>query len=149
MTHRTGVSAPHIDLIGGIVHQTIPATLTASGTTVDSFWLYDRSEPWSIHLSVATGGVRVRWLFDRELLSRGLDHWAGSGDVRIGPGPGRGRGPRTTVIHLVARRTVVPALLDTHALEAFLRATTRLIGLGQESRGIDWDGQLAGLLSND
>lgn len=149
MTHRTGVSAPHLDLIGGTVRQTIPATLTASGSTVPATWLYDRDEPWSIHLSIATGGIQVRWMFDRELLSRGLEHWAGSGDVRIGPGPARARGPRTTVMHLVARRTVVPALLDTHALEAFLLATTRLVGLGQEGHGIDWDGHLAGLLSND
>lgn len=149
MAPRTGGSAPHIDVINGTVRQSIRTTLTASGSTVDSTWVYDRDEPWTVHVSFTSGGVQVRWMFDRELLSHGLERWVGSGDIRIGPAPLRVRGPRATVLHLVAQRTVVPAMLDTHAIEAFLRATTSLVPLGHEHHGVDWDGHLAGLLASD
>ncbi len=147
MAPRTATSAAHVDMLRGTASQTIAAHLTASDKTTASTWVYDREEPWTVHVSFSSCDVAIRWMFDRELLSRGLGEWVGSGDVRLGPVPRRDRGPRTTLLHLMARGTIVPAAFGTHALEGFLRATTQLVPLGREGRGIDWDGHLAALLA--
>lgn len=85
------------------------------------------------------------WVLGRDLLADGLEGCAGHGDVRIWSAVGRG----DQAMYLALRSRAGTALLEVPVqdVKAFLERTEALVPRDTESGRIDWDTELAYLLS--
>lgn len=106
---------------------------------------YDATDPIAVTALFDSGEAEpVRWVFARDLLEAGLDQRSGLGDVVIWPAED-GDGRPSVRIQLSSPHGT--ALLEAPAedVAAFLTATWRLVGAGDEYRHLDIDGALAQL----
>ncbi|RPE38543.1 sporulation and cell division protein SsgA [Streptomyces sp. Ag109_O5-1] len=89
----------------------------------------------------------VEWILGRDLLAEGLKGSAGHADVRIRPAAGRG----DQVTYMALGSCAGTALLEVPVrdVRTFLENTEALVPRGAESALIDWDVELAYLLSAD
>ncbi|AOR31629.1 hypothetical protein BFF78_11720 [Streptomyces fodineus] len=87
----------------------------------------------------------VEWILGRELLADGLKGSAGYADVRIWSATGRG----DQSMYIALGSSAGTALLEVPVrdLTSFLQNTEALVPRGTESGHIDWDVELAHLLS--
>jgi hypothetical protein len=108
---------------------------------------YSRDDPYAVTATFRVGtDDGVQWLFARDLLIEGLIGRVGDGDFRIGPDESDAD---TVIIELRGPDRSAVLAVPTVALAEFLVATYAVVGVGDESRAIDIDDELAALLTND
>lgn len=121
-------------------------------------WSYSRQDPYAIRVSFdADPGEPVNWLFDRDLLVAALHGPAGIGDVRAWPtvepaqaGPaGRRAGGRKKIFNIAVGPPADCVHFEASAtlIGAFLVRAFELVPAGSESACLDFDDELAELLS--
>lgn len=109
---------------------------------------YDPSDPYAVRVAFHTGATEiVEWTFARSLLTDGVTHSAGDGDVQVWPGTSQG----TPIVCLSLSSPSGRALFEAPLTELvqFLTRTYSQIPTGSESDYVDVDAELALLLDND
>jgi len=106
---------------------------------------FEPTDPYAVHVTFRTGGTErpgqaVSWTFARDLLSEGMAHGVGEGDVRVWPA-GSGR---TAVVFLALSSPSGRALFEVPVanLVAFLSGTYEAVPRGAESAFLDLDHEL-------
>ena len=109
---------------------------------------FDSNDPWAVRVAFQTGGEGdgiVEWMFARQLLTDGVAQACGEGDVRVWPAlHGTER-----VVNLAMASPSGSALfeIDRDALVEFLQQTYLAVPTGHEGDAVDFDAELALLLS--
>jgi Streptomyces sporulation and cell division protein, SsgA len=115
---------------------------------------YSGSDPYAIRMAFHVGAEDpVEWIFARELLADGTMTPVGDGDVQIWPSApvgsadGEIRGP-LTVLNIKLSSPFGEAHFEApaEAILSFLDRTYSIVRMGRESRVIDIDAELNGLL---
>lgn len=109
---------------------------------------YESDDPWAVRVAFHTGGEGegiVEWMFARQLLTDGVAHACGEGDVRVWPD----LHDAVRVVNLAMASPSGSALfeIDRDALVEFLQQTYVAVPTGHEATVIDLDAELALLLS--
>ncbi len=108
---------------------------------------YQADDPWAVRVAFQTGAedeAAVEWMFARQLLTDGIRHTVGEGDVRVWPGDQVGE----RVVNLAMASPSGSALfeIDRDALVEFLQQTYLAVPTGSEEAAVDLDAELALLL---
>ena len=108
---------------------------------------YQADDPWAVRVTFQTGAeddATVEWMFARQLLTDGVRHTVGEGDVRVWPGAVDGE----RVVNLAMASPSGSALfeIDRDALVEFLQQTYLAVPTGSEEELVDLDAELALLL---
>jgi len=106
---------------------------------------YRLEDPYAVSVVFRTTDQTVAWSFGRDILSQGVRHAAGFGDVQAWPARSR-RGQPVVVIQLASPDGVVQVEGPRRAVSRFLDASHRLVPAGTEGRYLDVDAELAELL---
>ncbi|MGI5143586.1 SsgA family sporulation/cell division regulator [Streptomyces sp. CA-106110] len=106
------------------------------------------SDPYVVHAAFFTADSDdepVEWVLGRDLLADGLKGCAGEGDVRIWSAVGHG----AQAMYIALTSSAGTALLEVpmRDVKTFLQHTQALVPQGTESRRIEWDTELANLLT--
>jgi hypothetical protein len=106
---------------------------------------YSPTDPYAVRVAFHTGAEDVvQWTFARSLLTEGVSHPVGDGDVQVWPSNTRG----VSSVCLSLSSPSGRALFETPRgdVVAFLARTYSCVPTGQESDYIDLDAELAMLL---
>lgn len=123
-----------------------PATPDAVALPISARLDYDAADPFAVRLAFPSPGGTdgITWVLSRALLLDGIDKPTGCGDVHIAPADAEDW----------ATITLYPERDDQLALHApretiarFLARTFAAVPMGREAAGIDWDTELAALLT--
>lgn len=107
---------------------------------------YNLSDPFAVHATFRTGqGDGVSWVFARELLTTGIQHPTGEGDVRVWPS--WNAGAEVTFIALTSPDGEALLQARTRDLVEFLGCSYSLCAQGQELGHLDLDRAIAALLT--
>jgi hypothetical protein len=106
---------------------------------------YSHTDPYAVRVAFHTGGAEVvEWTFARSLLTDGVTHPVGDGDVQVWPASGTGQPVVCLSLSSPSGRALFEAPL-TRVVE-FLTQTYALVPTGCESEFVDVDAELASLL---
>jgi Streptomyces sporulation and cell division protein, SsgA len=109
---------------------------------------YSPSDPYAVCVVFHTGGAEVvEWTFARSLLSDGVTHPVGDGDVQVWP---TGRPDKSGVCLALSSpsgRALFEAPLPR--VVSFLTATYRVVPTGCESDFVDVSAELASILNGE
>lgn len=109
---------------------------------------YEAGDPYAVHVAFhaggAAGGTTVEWTFARQLLTDGVTHRVGEGDVAVWPS----QSARKPVVNLSLSSPSGRALFEVPLAELveFLTRTYTAVPTGSESNFVDLDAELALLL---
>jgi hypothetical protein len=107
---------------------------------------YSRQDPYAVRIAFHVGLEEpVEWIFDRDLLSRGIQgRQGGIGDVQVRPSPRPTGGEPGSVLNIELISPYGRARFETPAREVtdFLRRAYQIVPDGQESGHIDIDAEL-------
>jgi hypothetical protein len=109
---------------------------------------YSHLDPYALSIAFHTGsGEIVEWTFARSLLTDGVTHSVGDGDVQVWPSSAAGQ----PVVWLSLSSPSGRALFETPlpGIVQFLTQTYTLVPTGCESDFVDVDTELAGLLGRE
>ncbi|GAA1931951.1 SsgA family sporulation/cell division regulator [Streptomyces sodiiphilus] len=104
-------------------------------------------DPYAVHITFHVGSsAPVHWTFARELLTEGVRHPTGHGDVRVWPTWNEGHG----VVCVALRSPDGEALLQAPAgaLSEWLEETLRVVPPGSEANQLDMDDELWALMAS-
>ncbi len=113
---------------------------------------YEPTDPYAVRIAFHTGGTDVvEWTFARSLLSDGVTHFVGDGDVQVWPADDAGSDSDSTDCGGVCLALSSPtghALFKAQppSIVSFLSRTYEVVPTGAESGFVDLDGELAALL---
>ena len=113
---------------------------------IDTIMGYRRSDPYAVTMTFITGEGNLTWTFGRDLLSRGISHPVGDGDVRVAPAI-NDAGRAVVDIELSSPDGHLVLQARTAELSDFVGRTVALVPSGQESQHLDVDlliGQMLG-----
>jgi hypothetical protein len=106
---------------------------------------YDEKDPYAIKVAFHTGGADVvEWTFARSLLTDGVTHPVGEGDVQVWPSHTDGKPVVCISLCSPSGRALFEAPLAE--LVEFLTRTYSVVPTGSESEYVDVDAELATLL---
>jgi Streptomyces sporulation and cell division protein, SsgA len=114
---------------------------------------YSCHEPYAVKMAFHVGTDEpVEWILARDLLAAALHSRAGVGDVQAWPSAASaeeeaGLGPKILNISMTSPFGHAQFEASAAAIEAFLARTYQLVADGQESAYMDFDAELAELLS--
>ena len=114
---------------------------------------YSSHDPYAVKMAFHVGGDEpVEWTLARDLLAAALHSHQGIGDVRAWPSSAAAEGeaafgPKVLNISMTSPFGHAQFEASATAMEAFLARTYQLVGDGQESAYLDFDAELAELLS--
>lgn len=106
---------------------------------------YNAEDPYAITVAFHCDDVSVEWVFARDLLIEGQLRPCGVGDVRVWPGTREGSDVTFLCLSSPDGQAVLEG--DTAELRKFLEQTYKVVRPGREATGIDFDAQIAALLS--
>ena len=106
---------------------------------------YDVSDPWAVAVSFETGEGVVEWLFARQLLTDGIAFPVGEGDIRVWPSLTDGE--RLVTLAMESPSGAAMFEIDRDSLVEFLQQTYLAVPTGHEGDAVDFDAELALLLS--
>ncbi|MGW6898932.1 SsgA family sporulation/cell division regulator [Streptomyces sp. NPDC054919] len=114
--------------------------------TVKARFYYSSDDPYAVTVDLDHGNGITRWTFSRDLLSAGLQHASGLGDVHVWPTPSPSG---KSLLHLrIGRPPCVAHLtIDAERLSNWLDRTYRLMPAGTENSTINWETEIDGLLA--
>ncbi len=107
---------------------------------------YDERDPYAVTATFQIGEGAVNWVFGRDLLSDGLTHHAGDGDVMVWPGWDDETGD-IVYLSLLSPDGVAMLRGPKSVIEPFVTRSYEIVGFGAESTCIDIDSDLAELLA--
>lgn len=139
MNKRTIATTAH-----GVV-ATVPMSFVDEAAPISAEFSYRPEDPYAVSVVFRTAEQTVTWNFGRDLLSEGLRHAAGFGDVQAWPARSR-RGLPLLVIQLASPDGIVQVEGPRRDVMRFLDATHRLVPAGEEARQLDLDAELVELL---
>lgn len=128
---------------------TTPLTLSVSAMTGDAEMnaelRYDPSDPLAVSLAIGTElEDPVVWVFARDLLADGVNHASGEGDITIEPvNEAEDREIRITL----ATDCLATMTASRDTVVEFLVAAFTAVPSGSEMDTVDWDAEVAALLS--
>jgi hypothetical protein len=106
---------------------------------------YDHGDPYAVRVAFHTGGSDVvEWTFARGLLTDGVTHPVGEGDVQVWPSHSAGRPVVCLSLSSPSGRALFEAPLAE--LVEFLTKTYAVVPTGSESDYVDVEAELALLL---
>ncbi|HET6908074.1 MAG TPA: SsgA family sporulation/cell division regulator [Mycobacteriales bacterium] len=106
---------------------------------------YDHGDPYAVRVAFHTGNTdTVEWTFARALLTDGVTHPVGEGDVQVWPSHSGGRPVVCISLSSPSGRAMFEAPLA--ALVEFLTKTYAVVPTGSESDYVDVEAELALLL---
>ncbi|HEU5035268.1 MAG TPA: SsgA family sporulation/cell division regulator [Mycobacteriales bacterium] len=106
---------------------------------------YDHGDPYAMKVAFHTGGSDVvEWTFARALLTDGVTHPAGEGDVQVWPSHSGGRPVVCLSLSSPSGRALFEVPLTS--LVEFLTKTYAVVPTGSESDYVDVEAELALLL---
>lgn len=106
---------------------------------------YDHGDPYAMRVAFHTGGPDVvEWTFARSLLTDGVTHPVGEGDVQVWPSHSAGRPVVCISLSSPSGRALFEAPLTQ--LVEFLTKTYAVVPTGSEGDYVDVDAELALLL---
>ncbi len=109
---------------------------------------YEPTDPYAVRIAFHTGGSDVvEWTFARSLLSDGVTHFVGDGDVQVWPADDADSADKGGVCLALSSPTG-HALFKAQppSIVSFLSRTYEVVPTGAESGFVDLDGELAALL---
>lgn len=106
---------------------------------------YDSSDPYAVRIAFRTGGAdAVEWTFARALLTDGVTHPVGEGDVQVWPSHSGGRQVVCISLSSPSGKAMFEAPLGD--LVEFLTKTYAVVPTGSEGDHVDVSAELALLL---
>lgn len=106
---------------------------------------YEACDPYAVHVAFHTGQNEVvEWVFARQLLTDGVTHPVGEGDVQVWPSHSSGRPVVCLALSSPSGRALFEAPLSE--LVEFLTKTYAAVPTGSESDYVDLDAELSLLL---
>jgi hypothetical protein len=109
---------------------------------------YSHDDPYAVRVGFHTGGAEVvEWTFARALLTDGVTHPVGDGDVQVWPANGTGHPVVCLSLSSPSGRALFEAPLAR--VVEFLTQTYTLVPTGSESDFVDVESELASLLGGD
>jgi hypothetical protein len=106
---------------------------------------YEHSDPYAVRVAFHTGGPDVvEWTFARSLLTDGVTHPVGEGDVQVWPSHSAGRPVVCISLSSPSGRAMFEVPLTQ--LVEFLTKTYAVVPTGNESDYVDVEAELALLL---
>jgi hypothetical protein len=106
---------------------------------------YDQSDPYAVRMAFHTGGSEiVEWTFARSLLTDGVTHPVGEGDVQVWPSHSGGSPVVCISLSSPSGRALFEVPLAD--LVEFLTKSYAVVPTGSESDNVDVDAELALLL---
>jgi hypothetical protein len=106
---------------------------------------YDQRDPYAIRIAFHTGGTDiVEWTFARSLLTDGVTHPVGEGDVQVWPSHAGGKPIVCLSLSSPSGRALFEAPLAQ--LVEFLTKTYAVVPTGNEGDHVDVEAELALLL---
>ena len=106
---------------------------------------YEHDDPYAVRVAFHTGGSDVvEWTFARSLLTDGVTHPVGEGDVQVWPSHSAGRPVVCISLSSPSGRAMFEAPLTQ--LVEFLTKTYAVVPTGSESDYVDVEAELALLL---
>jgi hypothetical protein len=109
---------------------------------------YDASDPYAVTVTFFTGAADpVRWTFARQLLTDGVEHSVGEGDVRVWPVHSDG----SPVVFIALSSPSGRALFEAALADVveFLGRSYTAVPTGAESDFVDVDSELSLILSDE
>jgi len=131
---------------------TRPLALTVSTGTgeaeLDAELRYDPADPFAVSLAIGVEcGEPVVWTFARELLAAGVNAPAGEGDITVEPDMTEGFGGERQLRITLATDCMATMLAPTDPVVEFLVETYAVVPTGAELDRVDFDAEIAALLS--
>jgi hypothetical protein len=109
---------------------------------------YDPADPYAVRVAFHTGASDVvEWTFARSLLTDGVTHPAGDGDVQVWPATSAAKPAVCISLSSPSGRALFEAPLAE--LVGFLTRTYAVVATGSESDFVDVDAELALLIWSD
>jgi hypothetical protein len=108
--------------------------------------VYDPTDPFAVTMVCQAEAQEVLWTFGRELLLEGRYEPVGDGDVHVWPCLSS-EGNAVVIIELCSPDGEVLVQTDTRTVNVFLAATLGSVPVGEESAHVDFDDELAQILS--
>ena len=106
---------------------------------------YDHADPYAVRVAFHTGGSDiVEWTFARSLLTDGVTHPVGEGDVQVWPSHSNGHPVVCISLSSPSGRAMFESPLTQ--LVEFLTRTYAVVPTGSESDYVDVEAELALLL---
>jgi hypothetical protein len=112
---------------------------------IDTIMGYRRQDPYAVTMTFITGEGNLTWTFGRDLLSRGMNHPVGDGDVRVSPAVDHA-GRAVVHIELSSPDGHLVLAARTAELGDFVARTTVLVPAGQEELHLDVDRLISQML---
>ncbi len=131
---------------------TTPLSLTVSTGTgeadLDAELRYDPADPFAVSLAIGVDcGDPVVWTFARELLAAGVNAPSGEGDITLEPDMSEGFGGERTLRITLATDCMATMLASADRVVEFLVETYAVVPTGSELDRVDFDAEIAALLS--
>jgi Streptomyces sporulation and cell division protein, SsgA len=128
---------------------TTPLTLSVSASTGDAEMQaelrYDPHDPLAVTLAIGTEcDSPVIWVFARDLLAEGVNSASGEGDITVEPG---NNADTREVRITLATDCLATMIADRNKVLEFLVASFTAVPSGTEMDRIDFDAEIAALLS--
>jgi len=117
----------------------------SSSLPVRADFSYDQTDPYAVRVGFHTGGADiVEWTFARGLLTDGVTHPVGDGDVQVWPSHSGGKPVVCISLSSPSGRAMFETPLSS--LVEFLTRTYAVVPTGNEGDHVDVDAELALLL---
>src|SRR3954465_2960115 len=115
-------------------------------TSIDADLVFDPADPYAVTMVFRTGGRGVFWTWGRELLVEGLYEPTGDGDVHVWPCLSS-NGAAVVIIELCSPAGELLVQASPRSVTTFVRSMLQSVPDGQESSYVDFDDELAQILS--
>ena len=119
---------------------------TGGATPMDADLSYDPRDPYAVTAVFMTIAGQVRWTFGRDLLVEGLYEPTGDGDVHVWPCLSSS-GSAVVIIELCSPDGELLVQASSRKVTSFVGAMLGSVPDGQESSFVDFDDELAQILS--
>ncbi|KOX17232.1 SsgA family sporulation/cell division regulator [Actinosynnema sp. NPDC091369] len=107
---------------------------------------YEPEDPYAVAVLFHTGQGKVEWIFARDLLADGLLTSSGEGDILVRPAADD---PERVLVELNAPTGFAILSADAEDIAEFLDLTYDVVQPGEEDLWIDFDRELAKLVSTN
>lgn len=115
-------------------------------TSIEADFVFDPADPYAITMVFRTGVQEVRWTFGRELLAEGRYEPTGDGDVHVWPCLSSD-GSAVVIIELCSPDGELLVQAGSRSVDNFVDGMLDSVPDGQESTFVDFDDELASMLS--
>jgi Streptomyces sporulation and cell division protein, SsgA len=115
-------------------------------SSIDADLVFDPADPYAVTMVFRTGTQEVLWTFGRELLIEGRYSPSGDGDVHVWPCLSS-EGTAVVIIELCSPDGELLVQAGTRTVDHFVTAMLLSVPDGHESAFLDFDDELASILS--